>query len=157
MCVCVHAKLLQSSVTSCNPVVHLAPLSMGFSRQEYWSSFPFPSPGNLPDPGREPGSPTLQADFFFTIWTTREDHVYNMLMGSSYLTQGVQPYAPWQPRGVRSCWGWEGDSRGEGYMYTCGRELTLWEIRQHVCATWFTCSIASTNCIKNVNLTLSSH
>ena len=39
-----------------------APLSMGFSRQEYWSGLPFPSPGDLPDPGIEPGSPTLQAD-----------------------------------------------------------------------------------------------
>ena len=36
--------------------------SMGFSRQEYWSGLPFPSPGDLPDPGIEPGSPTLQAD-----------------------------------------------------------------------------------------------
>ena len=34
----------------------------GFSRQEYWSGWPFPSPGNLPNPGIEPGSPTLQAD-----------------------------------------------------------------------------------------------
>ena len=36
--------------------------SMGFSRQEYWSGLPFPSPGDLPNPGIEPGSPTLQAD-----------------------------------------------------------------------------------------------
>jgi len=35
---------------------------MGFSRQECWSGLPFPSPGNLPDPGIEPGSPTLRAD-----------------------------------------------------------------------------------------------
>ena len=39
-----------------------APLSMGFSRQEYWSGLPFPSSGNLPDPGIEPMSPALQAD-----------------------------------------------------------------------------------------------
>ena len=44
------------------PVAHQAPLSMGFSRQEYWSGLPFPSPGDLPDPGIEPRSPTLQAD-----------------------------------------------------------------------------------------------
>ena len=36
-----------------------APLSIGFSRQKYWSGLPFPSPGNLPDPGIEPESPTL--------------------------------------------------------------------------------------------------
>ena len=39
-----------------------APPSMGFSRQEYWSGLPFPSPGDLPDPGIEPGSPALQAN-----------------------------------------------------------------------------------------------
>ena len=39
-----------------------APLSMEFSRQEYWSGLPLPSPEDLPDPGVEPGSPTLQAD-----------------------------------------------------------------------------------------------
>ena len=38
------------------------PLSMGFSRQEYWSGLPFPSPGDLPNPGIEAGSPSLQAD-----------------------------------------------------------------------------------------------
>ena len=36
--------------------------SMGFSRQEYWSGLPFPSPGDLPNPGIKPTSPTLQAD-----------------------------------------------------------------------------------------------
>ena len=59
-----------------------APLSMGFSRQEYWSGLPFPPPGEFPNPGIELGSPTLQADFFFffffftgrffTVWATRE-------------------------------------------------------------------------------------
>ena len=43
-------------------VVYQAPPSIGFSRQECWSGLPFPSPGDLPDPGIEPGSPTLQAD-----------------------------------------------------------------------------------------------
>ena len=43
-------------------VAHKVPLSMGFFRQEYWSRLPAPSPGDLPDPGIEPGSPTLQAD-----------------------------------------------------------------------------------------------
>ena len=41
---------------------HQAPLSLEFSRQEYWSGLPFPSPGDLPDPGIEPGSPAPQAD-----------------------------------------------------------------------------------------------
>ena len=43
-------------------VAHQAPPSMGFSRQEYWSEVPFPSPGDLPDPGIEPRSSALQAD-----------------------------------------------------------------------------------------------
>ena len=43
-------------------VAHWAAPSMGLSRQEYWSGLPFPSAGDLPDPGIEPGSPTLQAD-----------------------------------------------------------------------------------------------
>ena len=45
-------------------VAYQASPSMGFSRQEYWSGLPFPSPGDLPDPGIEPGSPTLEADAF---------------------------------------------------------------------------------------------
>ena len=43
-------------------VAYQAPPSMGFSRQEYWSGVPFPSPGDLPYPGIEPGSPVFQAD-----------------------------------------------------------------------------------------------
>ena len=43
-------------------VAHQAPLSMDFSRQEYWSGLPYPPPGDLPNPGIEPGSPALQAD-----------------------------------------------------------------------------------------------
>ena len=43
-------------------VAYQAPQSMKFSRQEYWSGLPFPSPGDLPDPGIEPSSLTLQAD-----------------------------------------------------------------------------------------------
>ena len=43
-------------------VAHQAPPSMGFSRQEYWSGLPFPSPGDLPNPGIKSRSPILQAD-----------------------------------------------------------------------------------------------
>ena len=43
-------------------VAYQALPSMGFSRHEYWSGLPFPSPGGLPDPGIEPGSPALRAD-----------------------------------------------------------------------------------------------
>ena len=55
------AKLCPSFATPWT-VAHQAPLSMGFSRQEYWSGLSFPPPGDLPDPGIKPGSPALQAD-----------------------------------------------------------------------------------------------
>ena len=54
----------QLCLTPCDPMDYTPPgsLSMEFSREEYWSGLPFPSPGDLPDPGIKPGSPTLQAD-----------------------------------------------------------------------------------------------
>ena len=48
---------------------------MQFSRHEYWSGLPFPSPGDLPNPGIELGSPEL-AGRFLTVWATREAHIY---------------------------------------------------------------------------------
>ena len=59
------AKLCPTVVTTWT-VAHQAPLSMGFSKQRYWSELTFPSPADLTDPGIEPGSPTLQADSLLT-------------------------------------------------------------------------------------------
>ena len=59
------SEVAQSCPTLCDPVncmAYQAPPSMGFSRREYWSGLPFPSPGDLPNPGIEPRSPALQAD-----------------------------------------------------------------------------------------------
>ena len=53
-----HVRLFATPYT----IAHQAPLSMEFSRQEYWSGLPFPSPGDLPGPGIKPRSPALQAD-----------------------------------------------------------------------------------------------
>ena len=53
---------MSNSLQSYGTTARQAPLSMGFPRQEYWSGLPFPSPGNLPDPGIQPVSPALQAD-----------------------------------------------------------------------------------------------
>ena len=52
----------------CDPMGYSLPvsLSMEFSRQEYWSGLPFPSPRDLPYPGIKPGSPALQADFLLS-------------------------------------------------------------------------------------------
>ena len=55
LCVCVTHSVMYDSL-------QLHGLSMEFSRQEYWSGLPFPSPGDLPDPGIKPRSPALQTD-----------------------------------------------------------------------------------------------
>ena len=65
--------VIQSSLTVCEPmdVARQAPLSMGFLRPRCWSGFPFPPPGDLPNPEIKPRSPTLQADSFIN-WATVE-------------------------------------------------------------------------------------
>ena len=72
---CMHAKSLQSYLTLCNPMDYSPPgsLSMGFSRQEYWSGLPYPPPGNRPDAGIKPSSltsPALAGGFLTTTSTT---------------------------------------------------------------------------------------
>ena len=68
---------------------HQAPPSMGFSGQEYWSGLPFPSPGDLPDPGVKPRSPALQA-------ATREDG-YQRYWVPSYSIWLAQDFLLWVP------------------------------------------------------------
>ena len=70
---CVKVKLLSRNRLLATPwtAAHQAPLPMGFSRQGYWSSLPFLSPGDLPDPGIKPGPPALGA-WILSHWTTRE-------------------------------------------------------------------------------------
>ena len=71
---------------------------MGFPQHEYWSGLPFPSPGDLPNPGVEPGSPALQADSLLTespgkLWlgwvgpTSNDEHPYKGQMG--YKLHGI--------------------------------------------------------------------
>ena len=62
--------------------------SMEFSRPEYWSGWPFPSPGNLPYPGIKPRSPALQAD---SLPTEPQGEPKNTGVGSLYLLQGIFP------------------------------------------------------------------
>ena len=68
---CVHVQLLShiQLLGTLSTVTFQASLSMGFSRQEYWSGLPFPSAGDLPDPGIESASPALQADSLYH-WAT---------------------------------------------------------------------------------------
>ena len=61
-----------------------APLSVGFSRQEYWSGLPFPSPGDLLDPRTEPGSPALQVDFLLSEPLRKPSFVYVLLQKGVY-------------------------------------------------------------------------
>ena len=92
------AKLCLTLVTPWT-VDHQAPLSMGFSMQEYWSGLPFPSPGGLPNPGIKPRSLALQADslptklwvrdFFLMLhWLSREPslklNIYNLIFSSTF-------------------------------------------------------------------------
>ena len=72
MCVLNHAQLSATPWT----VAHQPPLSMEFSRQEYWSGLPFPPPGDLPNPGIKPTSPAL-ADEFFTAELLRNKVMLN--------------------------------------------------------------------------------
>ena len=72
-------------------VAYQAPPSMGFSRQEYWSGVPLPSPGDLPNPGIEPGSPALQADALPSEPPGKLTSFHFMC---------VTPPATWRPAGV---------------------------------------------------------
>ena len=80
------AKVPQSCLTLCDPwtVALQAPLSMGFSRQEYWSGLPCSPPGDLPNPGIEPRSPTLQADSYHL------SHQGNLLPRKGIISAGNQ-------------------------------------------------------------------
>ena len=60
-------------------VAHQAPLSRGFSRQEYWSRLPCPPPGDLSNPGIEPRSPALQADFLPSETPGKPVNVYYLV------------------------------------------------------------------------------
>ena len=66
-------------------VARQAPLSIGFSRQGYWSGLPFPSPGDLPNPGIEPWSPALRADSLPTELQGKTDHQVALFLVSEEL------------------------------------------------------------------------
>ena len=71
-------------------VAHQAPPSMEFSRQEYWSGLLFPSPGDPPDPGIEPGYPTLQADIYHLSHQGSPSSVYRTILVRHYLLDTSQ-------------------------------------------------------------------
>ena len=73
----------KSCLTLATPwtVAHQAPLSIGVSRQENWGGLPFPSPGDLPNPGIEPGSPALLADSLRTELPGKQLHMAGFKCG----------------------------------------------------------------------------
>ena len=78
-------------------VAYQASPSMGFSRQEYWSGLPFPSPGDLPDSGTEPGSPTLEADALISEPPGKPKNTgvgCHSLFQEIFPTQGLNPGLP---------------------------------------------------------------
>ena len=66
LCVCAQSLVLSDSLQP-HGLQPTSPLSMGLSRQEYWSGLPFPAPGDLPDPGIEPMSLAWQADSLLSL------------------------------------------------------------------------------------------
>jgi len=80
-------------------VAHKAPLSMGFSKQEYWSGLPCPPPGALPNLGIEPRSPALEAD---SLPSGPPGKPMNTRMGSLSLLQGIVPTSE-SNRGLLHC------------------------------------------------------
>ena len=120
-------------------VAHQAPLSMGFSRQEYWSGLPFPSPGDLPHPGIKPRSPTFWADSLLsessgdqndrtvTIMHSAQRHCTCSKEAEQNMLPGFwcKPF-PGVGRGTPMCWGlcphWvtvPTASYPEGYRHPC--------------------------------------
>ena len=67
-------------------VAYQAPLSMGFSRKEYWSGLLFPSPGDLSNPGIEPGSPALQAD---SLLTELHSCIFSILVSRLFICNSI--------------------------------------------------------------------
>ena len=83
VCVCVCALSHVPLFAQLWTIAHRVPLSMGFSRQEYWSELPFPPPGDLPDPGikpMSPASPALAGGFFTAEWPGSSDTLYIWLI-----------------------------------------------------------------------------
>ena len=100
----------QSRLTLCDPmdwaVARQTPLSMGFSRQEYWRGLPFPTPGHLPNTGIEPPSSAL-ADGFFT----------------TSATWGALKITLWTEDEMA---GWHHHLNGHGFVWTPGVGLARW-------------------------------
>ena len=85
----------QSCLTFCDSMDYQAPLSMKFTRQEYWSRLPFPTPGDLPDPGIEPMSPASPAlaGGFFTTMPFGDISQIKLFLPQALFLENKQPYS----------------------------------------------------------------
>ena len=84
--------VVQSCLTLATPGACQAPLSKGFTRQEYWTGLPFPSPGDFPNLGIDPGSPALQADslpMWCHDWTDRREEEVLIVLSSGVAFRGL--------------------------------------------------------------------
>jgi len=86
-------------------VAYQAPLSMEFSRQQYWNGLPFPSPEDLPNPGIKPRSPTLQAD------SLRLSHLGNPLYVNTFVHFVYR--LPYWGKGIQTCSKFKSQSKSE--------------------------------------------
>ena len=106
-------------------VAHQAPLSIGFPRQEFWSGLPFPSPGDLPDPGIKPASPAWQAGSLPLSHLGRLHRNYYLIHEASLVAQAVKNVPAKQEMQV---WSLGREDPLEKEMATHSRILA-WEIQ----------------------------
>ena len=134
------AKLLQPCLTLCDLMdcSLQAPLSMGFSRQGYWSGLPCPHPGDLPDPGIEPASPAL-AGWFLTAWAKGSptfeyllvNHVFSTMSNCQEVAMILKVYRL-LPRCPRKLFPWVKGLRRHSYrlhgfsVTVCGVWTLIW-------------------------------
>ena len=105
---------------------HQAPLSMEFSRQEYWSGLPFPSPGNLPNPGIKHGAPTFQVNSLHLSHWGRLPNICNCMKCEGYYSQWNKLLTKHKCHMIPlSCGTWRSQNRNRDGKCN-GSHLRLW-------------------------------
>ena len=122
VCVCLYVCTFSHSVTSNSfatlwTLVYQAPLSMGFSRQEYWRGLPLPPPGDLPDPGIEPAS-LAPPVYHCTTWETPGFYIGDANSQIPVVTTNVSRDCPVFPEGPE--WHWWRTTHPEPCPLKCG-------------------------------------
>ena len=115
---------------------------MGFSRQEYWSGLPFPSPGDLPDPGIEPRSPALEADALISEptklktkiwvemqkqqWLNKKDFNFRQFSNSSFC---YSPFGQEKKIYIGIFQPWHGRQSGLDHFLVSGQSCVFWDVQ----------------------------